>query len=80
MEINEKELHRLQANLRELINVVPVLRDYLCNTGQLDARDQVITAGGHLMLAEAAVGQLSFNGTSGEVIKTAEGGGGGGGK
>lgn len=73
MEINEKELHRLQTNLRELINVVPVLRDYLCNTGQLGARDQVIAAGGHLMLAEAAVGHLSFTAPCGSQISTRSG-------
>jgi hypothetical protein len=80
MDFTEKELHRLQANLRELINVAPQLRDHLCNTGQLDARDKVSLAGGHLMIAEGIIGQLSFAAPDGSVIKTAEGGGGGGGK
>lgn len=82
MKLNQKELHRLQANLRELITVAPDLRDYLCKTGQLDARDKVSMAAGHLMIAEGIIGQLSFADPSGAVVMTAdgEGGGGGGGK
>lgn len=73
MEINQKELHRLQKNLRELITVAPILRDHLCNTGQLDARDQVSTAAGHLMIAEGVIGQLSFTAPCGTQISTRSG-------
>lgn len=78
MEINQDQLAGAQKQLRGLINMGLELRDYCCNTGQCDARDDIIKAVGHLMLAEAAVGQLKFVAPSGGTITTMDGGGGGG--
>lgn len=80
MELNQKELHRLQGNLREIINACTAGRKFCCDTSQLDARDTIGKGMGYLILAESELGQLSFRDPSGAQITTAEGGGGGGSK
>lgn len=75
-EINQAQIDFLQKNLRELINIGPVLRDYCCKSRQVVARDAISEAVGHLMIAEAKVGQLMIKTPEG-VIATRDGGGGG---
>ena len=78
-EINQAQLDAMQKSLRELINMGPVLRDYCCKSGQVTARDSISEAVGHLMIAEAKVGQLMIKTPEG-IVATRDGGGGAGGK
>ena len=80
MEIDQDKFTGAQKQLRGLINMGLDLRNYCCETGQCDARDSIIEAVGHLMLAEAAVGQLKFVAPAGGTVATRDGGGGAGGK
>jgi len=73
MEINQDQLAGAQKQLRGLINMGLEFRDYCCATSQCDARDDIIKAVGHLMLAEAAVGQLKFFGPDAKMIATRDG-------
>lgn len=75
----QKDLDRWQNMLRELINAGPELRDYCCGSSQLNSRDALSEAVGHLMIAESKIGQLVIKTPEG-VIATRDGGGGAGGK
>jgi len=71
--MTEKELHRMQRNLREMIDAAPALRDFLCKTGQCDSRDTLSEGAGNLQIAEAKLGRLSFKDANGNQVEPLSG-------